>query len=381
MNILGCLDAPTAGRYLLDGVDVRDIDEDELSDLRNRKIGFVFQAFNLVPRTSALANVELPLTYAGLPRAERRRRALARARRGRHGRPRVDHLPSELSGGQQQRVAVARAIVTNPALILADEPTGNLDSHSTDEVLRDLRARSTTRAGRVVLITHEDDVAATRAARHPARRRRDRRRRRSGEPAEVGVTARDAADRARAAIAANKLRSGLTILGMTIGVAAVIVLVAVGNGSKQAVQASDRRARLQRAARPGAAAALRRPGGGGSGARATLTIADADALDRRVQRARRQERVAGRQRQRADARRTAATSYAPSSFVGTTPTYATARDYEIAAGDAVHRRRRQAARARRRDRPDGRRRTCSAAPDPVGQTIRVERHELPGRSA
>jgi putative ABC transport system ATP-binding protein len=158
MNILGCLDLPTAGRYLLDGVDVRDMDEDEQSDLRNRKIGFIFQAFNLVPRTSALANVELPLSYAGVTRADRRRRATAALEAVGMG-ARMDHLPSELSGGQQQRVAVARAIVTNPSLILADEPTGNLDSRSTVDVLRifeDLNAEGRT----VVLITHEDDVAA-----------------------------------------------------------------------------------------------------------------------------------------------------------------------------------------------------------------------------
>jgi putative ABC transport system ATP-binding protein len=157
MNILGCLDQPTAGRYVLDGVDVRDMDEDEQSDLRNRKIGFIFQAFNLVPRTSALANVELPLSYAGVARADRRRRALA-ALSAVGMAARVDHLPSELSGGQQQRVAVARAIVTNPSLILADEPTGNLDSRSTADVLRifeDLNAAGRT----VVLITHEDEVA------------------------------------------------------------------------------------------------------------------------------------------------------------------------------------------------------------------------------
>jgi putative ABC transport system ATP-binding protein len=158
MHIAGCLDAPTDGRFLLDGVDVRDIEEDELSDLRNRKIGFVFQAFNLVPRTSALANVELPLTYAGLSRGDRRRRATDALLAVGMG-DRLDHLPSELSGGQQQRVAVARAIVTNPALVLADEPTGNLDSHSTAEVLDlfgDLNAEGRT----VVLITHEEDVAA-----------------------------------------------------------------------------------------------------------------------------------------------------------------------------------------------------------------------------
>jgi putative ABC transport system ATP-binding protein len=157
MHIIGCLDSPTAGRYMLDGVDVRDIDEDALSDLRNRKIGFVFQSFNLVPRTSALANVELPLTYAGMGRGERRRRAIDALLSVGMG-ARLDHLPSELSGGQQQRVAVARALVTNPALILADEPTGNLDSHSTEEVLEIFAGLN--EAGRtVVLITHEPDVA------------------------------------------------------------------------------------------------------------------------------------------------------------------------------------------------------------------------------
>jgi putative ABC transport system ATP-binding protein len=158
MNMLGCLDMPTSGRYLLDGVDVRDMDEDEQSDLRNRKIGFVFQAFNLVPRTSALANVELPLSYAGVTRGDRRKRATAAL--GAVGmRARMDHLPSELSGGQQQRVAVARAIVTNPSLVLADEPTGNLDSRSTEDVL-DIFAGLNAEGRTVVLITHEDDVAA-----------------------------------------------------------------------------------------------------------------------------------------------------------------------------------------------------------------------------
>jgi putative ABC transport system ATP-binding protein len=158
MNILGCLDAPTAGRYLLDGVDVRDIPEDDLADLRNRKIGFVFQSFNLVPRTSAVANVELPLAYAGLGRAERRRRAAAALEAVGMG-DRMDHLPSELSGGQQQRAAVARAIVTNPAIVLADEPTGNLDSHSTADILAIFR-RLNGEGRTVVLITHEADVAA-----------------------------------------------------------------------------------------------------------------------------------------------------------------------------------------------------------------------------
>jgi putative ABC transport system ATP-binding protein len=158
MNTLGCLDAPTSGRYLLDGFDVRSLDEDELSDLRNRKIGFVFQGFNLVPRITALANVELPLIYAGLPRAARRRRA-TRALRAVGMGARLDHNSAELSGGQQQRVAIARAIVTNPALVLADEPTGNLDSRSSEDVLaifEELNGSGRT----VVMITHEDEVAA-----------------------------------------------------------------------------------------------------------------------------------------------------------------------------------------------------------------------------
>ena len=157
MHILGCLDTPTAGSYRLNGIDVSGVAEDDLSDLRNRYIGFVFQAFNLIPRTRAITNVELPLTYAGLSRAERQQRAReALASVGLADRH--DHLPSELSGGQQQRVAVARALVTNPAMILADEPTGNLDTHSTTEVLGMFDHLN--RQGRtIILITHEPDVA------------------------------------------------------------------------------------------------------------------------------------------------------------------------------------------------------------------------------
>ncbi len=157
MNIIGCLDVPTGGRYLIDGMDSSRLDEDELADLRNRKLGFVFQSFNLVARTTALANVELPLAYAGLRRAPRRRRA-ERALASVGMTDRLHHLPSELSGGQQQRVAVARAIVTNPSLILADEPTGNLDSHSTEEVLDIFESLNSERRT-VVLITHERHVA------------------------------------------------------------------------------------------------------------------------------------------------------------------------------------------------------------------------------
>jgi putative ABC transport system ATP-binding protein len=158
MHILGCLDIPTSGVYRLNGRDVRTSDDDELADLRNREIGFVFQSFNLIPRTRAMANVELPLAYAGLGRTARRRQALRALTDVGLG-DRVDHLPSELSGGQQQRVAIARALVTNPAMILADEPTGNLDTASTHEILSIFERLS--ELGRtIILITHEHEVAA-----------------------------------------------------------------------------------------------------------------------------------------------------------------------------------------------------------------------------
>jgi putative ABC transport system ATP-binding protein len=158
MHILGCLDAPTSGSYRLNGVDVLSVPEDELSDVRNRRIGFVFQSFNLIPRTRALANVELPLAYGGLRRSQRRGRALDAMRSVGLG-DRVHHMPSELSGGEQQRVAIARALVTNPAMILADEPTGNLDTGSSEEVLGIFGGLHD--AGRtIILITHEADVAA-----------------------------------------------------------------------------------------------------------------------------------------------------------------------------------------------------------------------------
>jgi len=163
MNILGCLDIPTSGTYLLGGEDVSTMTEAELAQVRNRRIGFVFQQFNLLPSLAAWRNVELPLVYAGVARAERKERALMALERVGLA-DRVDHRPGELSGGQQQRVAVARALVTEPDIILADEPTGNLDSGSTTAVLAlldEVHASGRT----IVLITHEHDVA-TRADRN-----------------------------------------------------------------------------------------------------------------------------------------------------------------------------------------------------------------------
>jgi putative ABC transport system ATP-binding protein len=158
MHILGCLDNPSDGSYELDGTDVSAMDEAELAQVRNHKIGFVFQQFNLLPSLDALRNVELPLCYAGLDRQERRRRAVNALERVGLG-DRLEHRPGELSGGQQQRVAVARALVTEPALLLADEPTGNLDSRSTADVLSLFGELH--EAGRtIVLITHEAEVAA-----------------------------------------------------------------------------------------------------------------------------------------------------------------------------------------------------------------------------
>jgi putative ABC transport system ATP-binding protein len=158
MNIIGCLDVPTRGWYELDGVDVRELDEAELSTIRNHKIGFVFQGFNLIPRTTALANVELVLAYGGMPKQARRERAMA-ALRAVGLEDRAHHLPNELSGGQQQRAAIARGMVTNPALILADEPTGNLDSRSSADVMN-LFTRLHEAGRTIIMITHEHDIAA-----------------------------------------------------------------------------------------------------------------------------------------------------------------------------------------------------------------------------
>jgi putative ABC transport system ATP-binding protein len=158
MNLIGCLDTPTSGSYHLNGAPVEEMDDESLAAVRNREIGFVFQTFNLLPRTSALENVELPLIYAGKSRKERRaqaREALEKVGLG----DRVDHKPNELSGGQRQRVAIARALVNDPSILLADEPTGNLDSATSYEIM-DLFDQLSAAGNTIVLVTHEQDIAA-----------------------------------------------------------------------------------------------------------------------------------------------------------------------------------------------------------------------------
>jgi len=345
MNVLGCLDRPTSGRYWLDGQEVSALSVDERADLRNRKIGFVFQSFNLLPRTSALDNVLLPLECGGRLGDEAAARARAAQLLARVGlADRIAHEPSEMSGGEQQRVAIARALVNRPALLLADEPTGNLDSRTSADILsliRELHGEGMT----VLLVTHDPEVArhADRVVRiqdgriaaeetvRPGARRIGGGRGAAIAPVtpearpkrRIGGFLRRSLRRPMANLRRNVLRSALTALGIIIGIGAVIAMMEVGEGSRKAVE--------QSIASMGANAILVLPGaassGGvtmGIGSEQTLTPQDAEEIARRATavsavapgvRARTQVIYGNR-------------NWVPVVIYGTTPDFLRARDWE-----------------------------------------------------
>jgi len=309
MNILGCLDQPTSGHYFLEGVDVAALREPDLARIRSERLGFVFQSFNLLPRTSAIENVALPLYYAASGpkrRAERFERARAALRLLGLG-DREYNTPSQLSGGQQQRVAIARALINSPSLLLADEPTGNLDTRTSHEIMETLRSFNREQGLTIVLVTHEADVAAYADRIVIMRDGKIVSDERVTNPA-APATAAEAAEAesvfhpskpsaatpgtsgflafalmilaaAAQAIGRNKMRSALTMLGVFIGVAALIVMVAVGNGASEAVR--------KQIESLGTNVVVILPGaltsGGiraGFGSASTLTVADARAIRR-----------------------------------------------------------------------------------------------------
>ncbi len=304
MHLCGCLDRPSSGSYLLEGVDVAALDEPRLARIRGERIGFVFQSFNLLARTSALDNVALPLLYAGAAPARREQRVQrareSLARLGLAGRE--SNTPGQLSGGQQQRVAIARALINQPVLLLADEPTGNLDTRTSHDIMRTLRRLNLEQRLTVVVVTHETDVAdyagriITMRDGHIVSDRANPRPSEIDELGPVGQTQAPAApadDRAGAglgfagmivaaaaqAIARNKMRSALTMLGVFIGVAALIVMVAVGQGANAAVRRQiESLGTNLLVVVPGATtrAGVR----AGFGSASTLTVADARALRR-----------------------------------------------------------------------------------------------------
>jgi len=344
MNVLGCLDRPTSGRYLLQGVDVASLPEAELALVRSRQIGFIFQNFNLLSRASALENVELPLFYSAWNRDSENRAAKLLEMVGLKGRE--QSLPNQLSGGQQQRVAIARALINEPAILLADEPTGNLDSKNSAEIMEIIRRLNRENGITVLVVTHDPEVAAyvdrvitfrdgvivsderkrvsaaaaAAAAAPPAGAPKAER----GE--EAWTFAAMALVAAARALRRNKMRAALTMLGIFIGVAAVIAMVAIGDGARYSVQQQIQSLGTnQLVVLPGATTASGVRAGYGSAS--TLTVADADAIQK-------------------EARSVAAVSYIDrqvaqvvygnrnwsTSITGTTPAYFTIRDWPVTSG-------------------------------------------------
>lgn len=345
MNILGCLDRPTAGRYLLDGEDVGGLSADEQALLRNEKIGFVFQNFNLLPRTSALDNVVMPLSYTAQPLSDREVKGRARELLQRVGLgDRLDHEPSQLSGGQQQRVAIARSLINHPPLLLADEPTGNLDSRTSDEVLQIFRRLNEEAGVTVILVTHDEDVARSAkriiqiqdgvvegeegVEQYPGEHLpevKDKRKRKGGRSF---FFAHRVLRTALKGLRRNVMRAALTTLGIIIGVASVIAMMEIGRGSSTSIQ--------QGIASMGANNILIHPGSAassgvthGAGSAMTLTPQDVEAILKEcpavlaaapVVRARTQVVYGNR-------------NWVPSYIYGTSPAFLDVRDWTLEEGD------------------------------------------------
>jgi macrolide transport system ATP-binding/permease protein len=344
MNLLGCLDRPTAGRYLLEGAEVASMSEEELAAVRSRRIGFVFQSFNLLSRTSALENIDLPLFYSGRSDDRGKRAQALLELVGLHGR--AQSHPNQLSGGQQQRVAIARALINEPAILLADEPTGNLDSTNSAEVMDIITRLNREQGLTVIVVTHDPDVAQYTDRVISFRDGllvSDERKRDStpaaaaeppGQPGEITLTrggeivtfATMAVSAAARALRRNMMRAALTMLGIFIGVAAVIAMVAVGDGARYSVQ--------QQIQSLGTNLLVILPGAttssgvrAGFGSVSTLTVADAEAIEK-------------------EANLVGAVSYIDrqvsqvvygnhnwsTSISGTTPSYLTIRDWPVIAG-------------------------------------------------
>jgi macrolide transport system ATP-binding/permease protein len=349
MNLLGCLDRPSAGEYWLDGQDVVALSADDWAQLRNQKIGFVFQTFNLLPRTSALENVIMPLSYTSehLLEPEARRRAEELLQRVGLG-ARLDHEPSQLSGGQQQRVAIARALINRPSILLADEPTGNLDSKTSEEVLQLFRRLNEAEGVTIILVTHDENVA--RAANRIIRIHDGMVQAAAGPGVEAGPEKAGAAPAAAPGAAAqrsgwawlrlqwmvrtalnglrrNVLRAALTTLGIIIGVAAVIAMMEIGRGSSSAIQ--------QTIASMGANILMVRAGtassGGvsfGAGSMMTLTPQDNDAIQEECPAVRAAAPVVRARTQVIYGNR----NWVPTFIYGTTPTFLKVREWGLSEG-------------------------------------------------